>query len=193
MENPTIVVVVCPNCGDAPHRILRGKSSKDRRSLDAVVRCTNCGHVHHALIADKKDVSVRIIISDGKTSRRTEIELYPDDVIQVGDEFFAGGEYVQVRSIETKGKRVRTCRASEIATIWARRFDRVKVPISVIKGSKVVSKYIYASPDEEFEVGDVISIDNLQVAIQKIKVDRRGNPRLAQAREIVRLYTRIVR
>jgi len=51
-----------------------------------------------------------------------------------------------------------------------------------------------ASPDEEFSVGDVISLDGgAKTAVEKIKTVNGRSPGRAEARDIVRLYGKPVR
>ncbi len=194
MESPRAVIAECPNCGESPHTIIKGRMGSSRRTLDATVRCSECEHVHHVSIKDKVDVKVRMIISDGRVSRKEIIELNPDDVVAVGDEMFAGRDYVQIRSIEAGERRVRSAPVKDISTIWARIFDTLKVRISIHRGSRSVSRYVLAPPDEEFGVGDVISLDGgAKAAVEKIKTVDGRSPKRAQAREIVRLYGKPVR
>jgi uncharacterized Zn finger protein len=193
MDDPRTVIAECPNCGETPHSIVRGRSGVSRRTLDAVVRCTECEQVHHVSIAEKKDMKVRFVISDGRVSTKEMVELHPDDVVSAGDELFAGREYVQIRSIEAGDRRVERAVVSDIDTIWARVFDKVKVKISIHRGSTSVSRYVLAPPDEEFGVGDVISLDGMSAAVEKIKTEDGRSPRRAHARDIVRLYGKPVR
>jgi len=194
MEGPRAVIAECPNCGETPHSIIRGRMGSAKRTLDATVRCSECEHIHHVTIQEKRDVSVRIVISDGRISRKEAIELSPDDVVSVGDELFAGREYIQIRSIEAGERRVQSATVSDVTTIWARLFGNVKVRISIHRGSRSVSRYVLAPPDEEFGVGDVRSLEGgTRAAVEKIKTNDGRSPGRAQAREIVRLYGKPVR
>ncbi|MCI0497842.1 MAG: hypothetical protein L0Z54_06095 [Thermoplasmata archaeon] len=192
MEAPTAVIAECPTCGEAPHTIVRGRSSSTT-ALDAVARCNQCGTVHHIALRQPKDIPVRLVVSQGRVSRTTSVDLLPADVVRVGDEFFAGREYVQVRGIETDGKRVLEAPAEDIETIWARSFDKIPVRFSVHRGARSVPRQVMAPPDEEFSVGDVMEVDGLRFAVHKIKCEDGRTPETAQAREIVRVYGNQIR
>jgi uncharacterized Zn finger protein len=68
------------------------------------------------------------------------------------------------------------------------------VKISINKHTKTIPTQIDAMPDEEFFVGDLMTVGKEQVVIHSIKskestVRRGGVP----ARDIVRIYTKAVR
>jgi len=193
MDRPDVVMAECPTCSESPHTILKGRTGSSGRTLDAVARCNGCGLVHHITLMAERETTVRLVISEGRVSRRTSVDLPVEDVISVGDEFFAGHDYVQVRSIEAGGRRVRRARAGDIETIWARHFDRVRVRLSVHRGARSVSTAVTATPDEEFSVGDVLEVDGHRVAVHRIKCDDGRTPKVAQARHIVRLYGKEIR
>ena len=77
----------------------------------------------------------------------------------------------------------------DIKTLWLQRYDKVKVKFSINRKDVTVSRSIYASPDEEFYVGDSLQIDRDYVVIHRIKTEygivRKGG---VQARDIVRVY-----
>jgi uncharacterized Zn finger protein len=84
--------------------------------------------------------------------------------------------------------------AREISTIWGKRFDKVRVKISVNKTSKTLAAEIFALPDEEFYVGDTFTVGKDDVVIHYIKTKegmvRNGG---VPARDIVRIYTKCMR
>ncbi len=201
MEGPAFISADCPNCGETPHRVLKGRSGTRKRFLDATLRCNDCGFVHSAVIEEKDDIEVPVIISSGQDSTRAKLWIFPDELLQIGDELMVGEEYVQITGVELKERRVDAAKASNIKTLWTKRFERIQVPISINKGSKTVTKRISATPDEEFEVGDMVHIDGHKVAIHRIhpnqlakrKAGIRTKPRVAQARHIARLYGRMIK
>ena len=86
------------------------------------------------------------------------------------------------------------CDIKAISTIWAKKFDKVIVKISINKHTKTIPTQIDAMPDEEFFVGDLMTVGKEQVVIHSIKAKegavRRGS---VPARDIVRIYTKAVR
>ena len=196
MSVPTSIMVECPMCKcETLHEVLSGKlSTKANAVMDSTVRCRECEHVHHIVIKVEKPVEVPVIISWVEKSYRQKIVLGPEEVISVDDEIMCGEELVLVTSIESKGARKRRAKAKDIDTIWAKKYSKVRVPFSVSHAGKSFSEHVLAVPDEEFFVGDIVTVGNHEVVIHTIKTEgrvmRTGG---AQAREIVRVYGNIVR
>jgi uncharacterized Zn finger protein len=189
---PGSIYIECPVCGEETlHRVIKGRVSEKNGaiSFEGVVKCSVCGNVHNASIKEDKKVKVRAIISEGEESKKTFIELYPNDMVMVDDEFMVEGMRVKIRAIETEEKRVESAPVHEIKTIWLKRYDKLKVKFSINKKDRTVSKSILASPDEEFYIGDSLKIDRDYVVIHRIKAEwgivRKGG---VQARDIVRVY-----
>ena len=192
MSAPGSIYIECPVCGEETlHRVIKGRVSEKEGaiSFEGVVKCSVCGNVHRASIKEDKKVKVRAIISDGENSRKTFIELYPNDRVGIDDEFMMDGTRVRIRAIETEQRRVESAPVHDIKTLWLQRYDKVKVKFSINRKDVTVSRSIYASPDEEFYVGDSLQIDRDYVVIHRIKTEqgivRKGG---AQARDIVRIY-----
>ena len=196
MSFPTSVMVECPICkSETLHEVLSGKmSGKSRAVMDSTVRCRECEHVHHIVIKIEKPVEVPVVISWIEKSQKSKVVLGPDEVLTVEDEIMCGDEPVKITSIESKGARPMRAKAKDIDTIWAKRYTKVRVPFSISHAGKSYSDHVLAVPDEEFYVGDIITVGNREVVIHTIKtagrVMRTGG---TEAREIVRVYGNIVR
>lgn len=193
---PTSVMVECPICkAETLHEVLSGKmGGKSNAVMDSTVRCRECGQVHHVLIKVEKPVEVPVVISWLEKSSRTKISLGPDEVVSVEDEIMCGDDPVLVTAIESKGARPRRAKARDIETLWGKRFAKVRVPFSISHAGKSYSDHVLAVPDEEFYVGDIITVGKREIVIHTIKtkgrVMRTGG---TQAREIVRAYGNVVR
>jgi len=195
MTIPNALYLECPNCGERTlHEVMRGRIGRTGLVMETTVRCTVCDHTHFAVIREQRPVTVPVILSDQGESRKERIDLETDEVLSVEDEMFVGETYVVVTSIESDGKRVSNAPAGEIDTIWVKRYDRIKVKISVNKGQRTVPSKIFALPDEEFYVGDIIPAGRDRAAINKMKTSR-GMVREggAQARDILRIYAKVIR
>ncbi|MGD9963552.1 MAG: HVO_0476 family zinc finger protein [Thermoplasmata archaeon] len=196
MTVPASVLVECPQCkAETLHEVLSGKmGGKSVSVLDSTVKCRDCGHVHHVTVKTAKPAEVPIVISWLKESSRGTITLGPDEVLSVGDEIMCGEMPTLVTSIESNGARVKSCKAGKIDTVWAKRFDKLKVPFSVNNHGRTFSDFVMAVPDEEFFIGDIIELDKKPVAIHSIRIEertiRRGS---ALARDITRVYGAVVR
>ena len=192
---PGAVFSNCPECGEeTSHEILNGRMGKKGDIIECTIRCSECDFVHKENISIPRELIVHLIVSDEKRTHRTSVSLAEDDVIAVGHELLLDEYPVQVTSIETSGKRVGRCKVPEIQTLWAKRFDKVKMGLSVNRGSATTSVYFWAAPDEEFTVGDRITLGAENIAITRMKTKRGGRkPVSAKARNITRLYGRKIR
>lgn len=195
MTIPNALNIECPFCGERTlHEVLKGRIGRKRTVMETTVRCHECGGTHSAAIREEKPITVSVIVSELGESRREEIELDPDEVFGVDDELFVGGTHVTITSIESNDRRVRRSAAGDIGTIWAKRYDRIRMKVSVNKGYKTVPSEFFAMPDEEFYVGDIISAGREKAVIHKMKTQeglvRNGG---AEARDIVRIYARAMR
>jgi uncharacterized Zn finger protein len=196
MTVPASLLVECPVCKkETLHEVLSGRiGGKSVSVLESTVRCRECGQTHHATLKSEKPVEVPVVISWLEESVREKVLLGADEVLTVKDEIMCGEIPTMVTSIESKGARVRSCRARDIDTIWAKRFDKIRVPFSINHQGRSYSQHIMAVPDEEFFIGDMIEIDKRPIVIHAIKVQertlRRGS---ALARDIVRVYGNEVR
>jgi uncharacterized Zn finger protein len=196
MEVPNALYLECTSCGEESlHRVIKGNlKEKKGLVLDALVKCSKCGFRYQSVIRTAISISIPIIVSEQESSEKSKIELPADDMICVGDEFHLDKGTIKVTAIEIKSKRVEEALAKEITTLWAKKFDRIKLGISINKGEKTLTRTLWAVPDEEFFVGDVMKIKGLSFAIHRIKTKKkRLKQGSAVARDIVRLYGKTIR
>jgi len=193
MKPPREIVAECPACGaETAHEILGGRVVGKRQIvLKSSVRCCECGHVHAVEIAEEMPIAVPIVISWMEESARSTISLPPSEDVEVGEELYHDGHRILVTALELKGSRRNSAKAKDVVTIWAKRFDKVWVNISLDRHGKVYSKDILVIPEEEFEVGDIIDIEGNSAAITSIRVgDRTIHRGSACAKDIVRIYSK---
>ncbi|MFP4545304.1 MAG: HVO_0476 family zinc finger protein [Methanomassiliicoccales archaeon] len=195
MTVPNALYVECPSCGERTlHEVLKGRLGRKQTTMEATVQCQECGHTHSTVLREEPPKQVPVVISDQGRSRKTQVEMEPEEVLAVDDELFVGDEHVMVTSIESGDGRVEEAPVEEIDTLWTKRYDRIKVKVSVNKGHKTVPSEVSAMPDEEFFVGDILSLGKEQAVIHQLKT-RRGKVRegSARARNIVRIYAKAMR
>jgi len=195
MNVPNAIQVECPDCGEETlHEVLKGRLGKDGNTLEGTLRCQECGRVHTAVVRETKTVMVPVIISDQGESRKTEIEIPEDEEICVEDELLLDDLPIIVSSLEKGNGRVSKAVAKDITTIWAKRFDQVHVKISINDVHKTIPAEIVVLPEEEFFIGDLMTVGRYNVVITQIKATdgmaRRGS---VLARDIVRIYARKAR
>lgn len=192
---PNALHLDCPDCEDRTvHEVLKGRMGKDQDVIEATVRCQECGKISSVVVREPKSQKVQVIISDMGQSRREEIELVEDEEVAVEDEIFVGDLPVIISAIEVGGRRVQHAFPGEISMLWVKRFDKVRVRVAINKVHKTISVDMEALPDEEFFVGDLMTVGREQVVITYIKTKdgmaRRGS---VPAREIVRIYAKAAR
>ena len=189
-EVPGEIYFECPDCDDITlHDVLKGKMGKN--SLDATIKCQDCGLVRTTTIRFPKQVEVNLVISDGAYSLTTKLALEDDDLLKIGDEFHTDdGGLVKISALEqSRGRRVKTARATEISTVWAIKFDVIDVKVSINDDRRTYSKSVPSSPDDEFTIGNILSFDDMDCLIHSIKVkDRMMRRGTVEARDIVRIY-----
>jgi uncharacterized Zn finger protein len=185
---PASISVECAECGEETlHRTLKGQVSK--KDMKLLLKCAKCGHVRNETFALPNQVSLRLIISRGGQSERTSTELSSDWTLEVGEELMHGDERLLVTGLDSGGKRVNSARADKTETIWAKNFDNVKLRFSVNRRGRTRAFEIIVDPEEEFEVGSEIEIDDKPVHIHSIRTTERTIRRgTANARDIVRVY-----
>lgn len=196
MAAPSALVLRCESCGAVvPHRVLRGKvGGKDEIVFEGTVKCPSCGRVSSVVTREPKPIMVPVIASWLGTSERTSLEFSPDEEIDVGEELDLGDNRVQVTAIESGGRRVDGARAKEVATVWAKRIDQVRVKFSVNKGNRTVPHEVLAMRDEEFEVGEIVDLGKVRAVVHHIRTRQRTiREGRVRADEIVRMYGRVVR
>jgi uncharacterized Zn finger protein len=110
-----------------------------------------------------------------------------DDVLMVD------GIPALVTGIEVGTRRRPRAAASEISILWMKRYDKVKVKVSINTGRRTASREIWAAPTEEFEIGDVVTAGDMKVLVHSINAGGRRIRRGAvRASEIRRIYGREV-
>lgn len=195
MAAPSALVLRCEDCGDVPHRVLRGKvGGKADLVFEGVVKCTKCGRVRAVVTREPRPIEVPVVVSWLGASERTTMEFAPDEVVAVGEELELGEGRLLVTAVEAGSARVPSAAAKDVATIWAKRVDQVRVKFSVNKGNRTVAHSLVAAPDEEFTVGEIVDLGKDRAIIHHIRTARRtlreGSER---ADAIVRMYGRVVR
>ena len=196
MAAPSALVLKCESCGaEVPHRVLRGKiGGKDEIVFEGTVKCPNCGRVSTVVTREPKPIQLPLIVSWLDKSERTSLEFSPEENVAVGEALDLGDSRIEVTAVEAQGRRVAAARAKEVATVWAKRIDRVRVKFSVNKGNRTVPHEVLAAPDEEFEIGEIVDLGRDRAVVHHIRTRQRtvhhGGVR---ADEIVRMYGRIVR
>jgi len=196
MDVPGSLYFQCPKCDDFTlHHIIKAKfSTRKRITFIGTAKCTSCDFIHHVELKQENDRKLNLILSSGATSEKTSIDLPGNEFLEVGMELMFGEVNIMISKLEKDERSLGRAQVKELDTIWAKKYESVPVRISISHGPRTYSRKLFAAPDEEFEIGDIISFHEYRAAIKKIK-DRWGMVRkgFVKARDIVRVYCAIVK
>ncbi len=201
MKVPNSYYLRCSVCEeDTLHKILKGEvGTKGKEvTIDGVVRCNECGTTEHRTIREKKAVDVPIIVSWKDDSEKESISLYPDEWIHIGDELIIDDSTVKVTSITQRKKdgtaRTSSSKVEDIDTIWAKKYDKVRVKVTVNKGRSSSSEVLEVVPEEEFHLNSMLEFDKDEAVIHKIMTHdgmiKKGS---VKAEDIKRIYAKKIR
>jgi uncharacterized Zn finger protein len=197
MAKPWTIYCECETCGETTlHEVLKGEEVEGREAvvLDGVFKCKTCGTTQPRRIREEKPIALQVVLSEGEGSRRSTVVVDPDEKLAVGDEMFVGKDRIVVTALESKGTRVDAIEARQKPLIWSKVFNRVRVKVSINRGHSTAAETIDAAPDEEFQVGEILTIKRTKAVIHTIKTPagtvRQGS---AAARMISRIYAREMR
>ncbi len=195
MAVPSGLVLRCDECGEVPHRVLRGRvGGRDEVVFEGVVKCSRCGRVRSVVTREARPREVPLVVSWLGRSARSRVELGGSEVVRVGDELEAADGRVRITAIEAAKRRVREAPAAKVDALWAARADKVRIPVSVNFRNRTASRAIIAAPDEEFAVGDILELGSTKALVHRIRTRRRTlGAGSAAAEEIVRVYARAIR
>ena len=186
-EVPEEIYIECPNCDDyTTHEVLKGKVGK--ASIEGTFRCTECGRVSTTTIVLPKLIRMPVIISDGPVSEKSVTEIEEGEKIAIGDEFFIeDGRRLRVCSLDLgDGQRKKKAYSQDIKMIWAQQFDVLNLKVTVNDNRKSYSRRIEGEPDDEFLIGQVLVLPDMECYIHAIKTrERLVNKGTVEAREIV--------
>ena len=139
MTVPNALYLDCPSCEEhSVHEVLKGKMGKKQETLEATVKCQECGHIYTTVVREQELVRVPLIISDQGSSNRTVIELESGEELTVGNELFMDENRLLVTAIDCGDRRVEHCPVEKIGTIWAKKFDKIIVKVSINKHTKTI-------------------------------------------------------
>jgi len=196
MKVPSNVYASCPLCEDETmNHVLRGSfSSRKRPHIDAVVECLECKHVYHTQIELEQKIKLPLVLSKGDRSKKTSLLVPEDEMISVGDEVIVEGKRVQVTAIEHGSQRATTLPADKISTLWGKYYEKIPVKVSIVDKGTTFSRKIWAAPEEEFEIGDIIELAGVSSVVYAIKTtEKKLRKGFTRAENILRIYTKPMR
>ena len=196
MDVPGALYLKCPECKkETLHEVLKGRGSERGpvMKLSALVKCSGCSAVRRVELREETEKAIEAVVSDAGVSARTVVKLDPASPVSLDDVVAVDGVPCLVTAIEVGTVRRREAIAKDISTLWLKRYDKVKVKLSINTGRRTVSRELWASPEEEFEVGDILGAGDMKVLIHSISAGgRRVRRGTVKAAEVSRMYGREV-
>ncbi len=188
----------CPICGSKNIDMLKSKkiSSKSKEINELLLKCNDCESVFKDKITESKPLSIRLIISEYESSKKTSIDIYPDEVLSKDNILLSDMGEVEITSLETKdGRRIESSIAKDVSTIWA---SSIEIPsrfgVSVDLTGNVDSFKVEVDRESEFATDDFVKIAEYIIRINVIKtIERKTRKGYAKARVIKRIYGKPVK
>ncbi len=185
----------CPICGSDSYEVLKSKkeTSKSKLIEKLLLKCKECQTVFRNELSHNKPVKFRIIVSEHEKSYKDLVEVYPDELLKVGDVLPLGEIRVEITSLETKkGSRVSKSIVSDLDTIWGSSLDTMaRVGISIDFHGRISSYKVEVERDFIFTIGDLVKIEKTIFKIKSFKtMDRKMRKGSANAGVIKRIYGR---
>ncbi|GAA5819867.1 MAG: conserved hypothetical protein [Methanobrevibacter sp. CfCl-M3] len=163
----------CPICNNENVETLKSKvvPSKTSEINEYLLRCEECGHVFKEHTRFERPKPIRLIISENGSSKRTDVDIYPEDKLTTGDILISDLGQSEIRSIELKtNKRVKSAIAKDIVTIWASSID-IPSRIGISINFKGITQAYKVDLDREFRISvdDTIKIEDIIFKVNVIK------------------------
>lgn len=188
----------CPVCGSESSTTLKSKkiSSKSKEINELLLKCKSCNFVFKDSITRNKPRRYRLIISEHEKSIKTFVDLYPEEMLKIGNSLLTDIGQAEITSLETnQGKRAENALAKDVSTIWAFSLEiPARVGLSIDFSGDVDSYKVDVERDFKFSVDDVVKIGESIFKIKSIKtLDRITKKGFAKASVIKRVYGKPVK
>ncbi|MDO5850418.1 MAG: HVO_0476 family zinc finger protein [Methanobacteriaceae archaeon] len=189
--------MACPVCGSDDAIVLKNKlinaKSKDIREL--LLKCGECGSVYKERLTQEKPRAFRLIISEHEDTHKTQIDLFPDETLRVGDYLMSELGKVKVTALETEERRVDKAVVKDVMTIWASSEEiPARFGVSIDLHGKAASYKVETDRDYKIAVDDILKIDKYVARVHVIKTEERKTTKgYAKAKVIKRVYAKPVK
>ncbi|MCS7122229.1 MAG: hypothetical protein NZ895_06500 [Archaeoglobaceae archaeon] len=178
-------LIYCDTCKEETlHVLVKGN----------LYRCTICNTFSSY---DEKVYEVRAVISSGPRSLRGKVKLKLGELVEKENELIVeteeGHKVGKVTSIELRdGSRSDVASAENISTLWLKDVGEVEVKFSLHRGRVTRSFKMLVGGETEFEVGEVLNIENDKFIVHRVKlingeVLRKGR---VKAKDVKRVYAK---
>jgi uncharacterized Zn finger protein len=188
-------VIACELCGrETSHRVLHVEPGASPTRLTGVARCQECRSIHRFDIATPRNVELRLVISEGPTSRVVRHPIAVGEPLRVGGTLRREELELQIHRIEVSGGgAVPSARAELVKTLWATVDHGAVVPVSIVEGRRTIPYRLTLPPDEPLTVGRRLEVQGESYTIAGLRARQRTwrvSGDSFPAREVARVYAR---
>jgi uncharacterized Zn finger protein len=182
----------CPSCGETTaHRVVHIRSYRSKSLLSGVARCGRCKATHPFQV-ENRTMTVKMILSDGPTSRRLAFTLKGGERVEKDQEFEVEGRKVKVVRIETaSAPSAISADPQEVRVLWTVPSDFVMVKISIVRGRNTQPFKVRMPVGLHIAVGDTVRIEGKRTIVTGVRIRGRTQKITGaggEAREIQRVY-----
>ena len=187
----------CPVCGSENSKTIKSKQFKTKKGIrkELVIQCQDCHQTFKESLMEEKPKYYNLIISEHEKSFKTQIPLFQNQTLNIGDYLQTEHGLVEITSIETYEKRENNVKALNIKTIWANSKEiPARFGVSIDLHGVVAAYKLETKRDFEIAVGDIFKLDKYIVHVHVIKTEERKLTKgFAKAKVIKRVYCRPIR
>ncbi len=177
--------VPCPQCGEWEQEVLRATKQH------TTARCIECGNVFRFAPRALRMRDVGLVVSHDDVSTHHRIDLVTTDTVEIGSEFEAEGMRLLVTGIECMdGKRPEKALGQDIKSLFAKRFETVRIKYTINEGPTTRALQEEMDPDDSLFIGQKRTVQGVRVLIKTIKDDENNTRRKGEvlARNIRRVF-----
>jgi uncharacterized Zn finger protein len=190
--------IFCDVCGRTTlHRILRlegGALPDAGGTIQGTARCRECRLVHPFRAEPSREVSVRLVVSEGPRSVASTVRLPLGRRLRVGSNLPDSEPPQRILRMDTPaGRRVQEAPVEALGAVWVSARQGLWVPVSIVEGRRTRAARITAAPDQMFEIGAPVDVEGRSCVVAAMRADGTTWHDLGRAfpgRSLQRLYVR---
>ena len=192
-----VLNMACPVCGSDDAIVFKNKviNAKNKDIRELLLKCGECSSVYKERLTQEKPREFRLLISEHENTHKTQIDLFPDETLHVGDYLMSDLGKVKITALETDERRVDKSIAHKVKAIWASSEEiPARFGVSIDLHGKVASFKVETDRDFKISVSDIIKIDKYTARVHVIKTEERKTTKgFAKANVIKRVYAKPVK
>ena len=182
--------IYCPWCNEETEH-LTIKSGQEN-----LTKCKKCNEIHPYQKEREKLSNIKVIVNDESSSQTYYLNIPINEELNVGKplQVEVGSSkniLKEITSLETD-LRTNSALAKDVSTIWTRAIEKVVLRVSIFRKGESKSLRLVLPGKEFVEVGEIWNHERTRFKIDKIKLRDHGFARKAEAKDIRRIWGRII-